>query len=207
MRLGIDLDGVVADFNSGWISRYNREFGTEIPFDAVRSWDAIPSLTHFRDMGEFWRWARDHDGRSMFRHLEPYPGAIEALWRLARRGHHIVVLTTKPRWAIHDTFEWIAEHRLPTREVHILDRKWEVDCDVYLEDAPHNLERLVRYRPDRIVARYVRPWNHPVEGAVDVESWDDFERLVDAAGADETYSGASGGGRVSPDGREEGDSK
>ena len=35
MRLGIDLDGVVADFNAGWITRYNTDFGTAIPLDAV----------------------------------------------------------------------------------------------------------------------------------------------------------------------------
>ena len=50
MRLGIDLDGVVADFNSGWISRYNLDYGSELPSDAVKAWDAIPSLTHFEDM-------------------------------------------------------------------------------------------------------------------------------------------------------------
>ena len=26
MRLGIDLDGVVADFSTGWVNRYNDEF-------------------------------------------------------------------------------------------------------------------------------------------------------------------------------------
>src|SRR5690606_28411053 len=138
------------------------------------SWDAIPTLTHFRHMGEFWKWAQDHDGHSLFRHLETYQGAVEALWRLTKRRHAIVIVTTKPTWAIHDTFEWIAEHRLPTREVHITDRKWDVDCDVYLEDAPHNLEALVRHRPDRVVARYVRPWNEPVPGAVDVADWNEF---------------------------------
>jgi 5'(3')-deoxyribonucleotidase len=182
MRLGIDLDGVVADFNTGWITRYNSDFGTDVAFDAVTSWDAIPSLTHFRHMGEFWRWAQDHDGHTLFRHLETYAGAVEALWTLAKKRHAVVILTTKPPWAIHDTFEWIAEHRLPTREVHILDRKWEVDCDLYLEDAPHNLAELVRNRPDRMVARFVRPWNQPVEGAVDVEDWESIVKLVDSVG-------------------------
>ncbi len=177
MRLGIDLDGVVADFNTGWIRRYNRDFGTQIPFDAVESWDGIPSLTHFRDMGEFWEWARDHDGHTLFRHLEPYPGAIEALERLSRR-HDVVIVTTKPDWAIHDTFAWIARHRLPTREVHISDRKWEVPCDVYLDDAPHVLEGLRRRRPDATVCRFVRPWNQPVTGVVDVHTWDEFEDVV-----------------------------
>lgn len=182
MRLGIDLDGVVADFNTGWITRYNADFSAEVAFDAVQAWNAIPSLTHFRHMGEFWRWAQDHDGHTMFRHLETYPGAVEALWDLTRRRHRVVILTTKPPWAIHDTFAWLAQHRIPTREVHILDRKWEVDCDVYLEDAPHNLENLVAHRTDGIVVRYVRPWNRPVPRTEEIEDWESFVKLVDSVG-------------------------
>lgn len=177
MRLGIDLDGVVADFNSGWISRYNADFGADVQFDAVVAWDSIPALTHFRHMGDFWDWAQDHDGRSLFRHLDTYEGAVETLWRLDRK-HRIVIITTKPRWAVHDTFEWLAEHRIPTREVHILRRKWDVPCDVYLDDAPHVVEDLVAYRPEATVCRFVRPWNEPVHGAVDIGSWEEFEHLV-----------------------------
>lgn len=178
LRLGIDLDGVVADFNGGWISRYNAQYGADIPLDAVDSWGAPPRLTHFRHMGEFWRWARDLEGASLFRHLSPFPDAIGALEELTARGHDIVILTAKPDWAVHDTYEWIAEHRLPTREVHILDDKWMVPCDVYLDDAPHQLETIVRHRPDRQVCRFVRRWNRPVGGAHDVASWAEYVAFV-----------------------------
>ncbi len=37
MRLGIDLDGVVADFNAGWMQMHADEFGTElVPLARVR---------------------------------------------------------------------------------------------------------------------------------------------------------------------------
>ncbi len=179
MRLGIDLDGVVADFNSGWVTRYNQDFGTDIPLDAMRAWNGIPSLTHFRDMGEFWRWARDHGGHSMFRHLETYPGAVDQLSSLRRKGHDVVILTSKPNWAVHDTFAWIADHRIPTREVHILEEKWRVPCDLYLDDAPHVVWQLHRSRPEATVCRFVRPWNRPVTGTVDVHSWEEFGETVD----------------------------
>ena len=181
MRLGIDLDGVVADFNTGWIRRYNSQYGAEVPLDSVKAWDAIPSLTHFEDMGEFWKWARDHDGHTLFRHLEPYPGALDALENLTRSGHDVVVLTTKPNWAVHDTLAWLADHRFPTREVHILEDKWRVDCDFYLDDAPHNLRRLLHHRPERTICRFVRPWNQPTAGAIDIKDWEDFVNTVSAA--------------------------
>ncbi len=178
LRLGIDLDGVVADFNAGWISRYNQQFGTELLPEHVDVWDAPTTLTHFTDMRQFWRWARTSgEGASIFRILEPYSGALDALGRLAR-NHHVVVLTTKPSFAVHDTFEWIAEHRLPTTEVHIVDDKSDVDCDVYLDDADHNLERIRAVHPEALVSRFVRPWNRPHPGVVDVRSWPEFESLV-----------------------------
>lgn len=178
LRLGIDLDGVVADFNAGWISRYNAEFGAALLPEHVDIWDAPTTLTHFTDMGDFWRWAATSgEGATIFRVLEPYHGAIDALDRLARR-HRVVIITTKPSFAIHDTYEWLAEHRVPTREVHMVEDKTQVGCDIYLDDADHNLVSLASKRPSATVCRFVRPWNNPQEGVVDISNWGDFESLV-----------------------------
>ena len=178
MRLGIDLDGVVADFTAGWIARYNPEFGADLHRDQVETWAGMLELTHFETMDEFWQWTAQGANGSIFRNLDTYPGALESLDRLAR-NHDIVILTTKPDWAIHDTFAWISDQGILTREVHILEDKWRVPCDVYLDDAPHQVESLVRQRPDTTVCRFVRPWNQPVLGARDIHDWSEFEALVD----------------------------
>lgn len=177
MRLGIDLDGVVADFTGGWIRYYNDHFGTSLTTDLVTSWDAIPQLTHFTDMGEFWSWSSDLDGSSIFRHLDPFPGAIDAVRRLARE-HSIVVITTKPTFAHADTADWLAEHRFPFDELHLTEDKQFVEADAYLDDGPHVLDALVAHRPSALVCRYIRPWNQPVPGTIDVSDWPEFERVV-----------------------------
>lgn len=181
MRLGIDLDGVVADFNGGWTKAYNQQFATELGAEAVTGWNQIPSLTHFENMGEFWHWARGLEGGSLFSRLDPYPGAVEALVGLAGE-HDIVVVTTKPSWAEIDTYAWLVEHGVPASEVHITGKKWAVDVDVFLDDAPHVLRYLVERRPDAVVCRYVRPWNHPLAGAVDITDWSDFAAVVEGSG-------------------------
>jgi hypothetical protein len=117
----------------------------------------------------------------VFRDLPPYAGAVETLAQLSRR-HRIVIISSKFDWAIPDTLEWIAEQRLPTREIHFVWDKTGVPCDVYLEDAPHNVTALVRSRPEAVVCRFIRPWNDPVPGAKDVTSWADFTRVVQLAG-------------------------
>ena len=180
LRLGIDLDGVVADFNAGWISRYNTEFGGEVPVDAVQTWDGLHTLTHFDNHTEFWTWAAGHGGGSIFRHLDPYTGAVETLVALADAGHEVVIITSKPDWAVHDTYAWLSDRRIPTREVHIIERKWKVDCDVYLDDAPHQIASLVHRRPEATTCRFVRPWNVPIAGSVDVHAWNEFADLITA---------------------------
>lgn len=178
MRLGIDLDGVVANFNAGWIRLYNEEFGTDIPLDAVDSWAAPPRLTHFRHMGEFWRWSRTINGRSLFWHLDTFPDAVPALRDLDRAGHAIVILTTKPPWAVSDTYEWIGRNKIPTTEVHILDDKWTVPCDVYLDDAPHQIRQITANRPNATMCRFERPWNRQTAGTVSIGSWEDFATFI-----------------------------
>ena len=180
LRLGIDLDGVVADFNAGWIDLHRAEFGSDLHPSMVETWDCLAELGGFADMEGFWTWAQGSEDRpSIFRHLDPYPDALPTLNRLRDAGHSIVVITTKPQWAVTDTLRWLADNEMPTREVHISDDKYEVDCDVYLDDSPYVVPSLVRHRPDRTVCRFVRPWNEPVEGAVDVTSWAGFHEIVD----------------------------
>ena len=175
MRLGIDLDGVVAS-TAGWMHFYNLEFGTDLEESDSQRWNDMIRLTHFEDMSEFWKWAADLDGRSLFWHLEPFPGAVEALVELDEQGHEIVIITQKPRYAIRDTHEWVEIHGI-RQGGHIVDRN-EVDADVYLDDGPHMVPALVEHRPDRTVCRYVRPWNEPVPGAIDVHDFDDFREVV-----------------------------
>jgi 5'(3')-deoxyribonucleotidase len=181
VRLGIDLDGVVANFTKGWVDFYNRDFEADLTPEQVVTWDGVTDITHFESMSQFWRWTSDLDGRSLFWHLETFPDAVDALQTLDRDGHDIVILTMKPRFAIEDTHEWIAAQEIPYKEVHILEEKWKVDCDVYLDDGPHILEDLVAHRPDRLVCRYVRPWNQPLTGAVDVADFREFRDLVTRA--------------------------
>jgi 5'(3')-deoxyribonucleotidase len=176
LRLGIDLDGVVADFNSGWIGRYNREFGASLEPSQVVMWDGIHGLTHFETMEGFWDWAQSGD-TSFFRDLPVFEGALETITDLARE-HRIVIVSSKYDWAIADTLAWLSEHRIPAREIHFVWDKTTVPCDIYLEDAPHNLVGLVAKRPDALVCRMVRPWNKPVAGAVDVYGWTEFRDRV-----------------------------
>lgn len=180
LRLGIDLDGVVANFTEGWMSFYNRDYGTNLVFEDSKEWGDLVNLTHFASIAEFWEWSSDLDGHSVFWYLDTFPGAVDALHQLHDEGHQIVIITTKPDFAIEDTHDWIQRQGLPTNEVHILEAKWRIECDVYLDDGPHVFPGLLRHRPRASICRYVRPWNRPVPGVIDVDGFDAFRDVVDA---------------------------
>ncbi|HEY3263112.1 MAG TPA: hypothetical protein VGJ95_23050 [Pseudonocardiaceae bacterium] len=190
VRVGVDLDGVVADFTGGWIELYNAAFGAGLHADQVTTWHAPVELTSFRTMTEFWRWARTagNDGRSLFASLAPYPGAVDGLRRLIHEAH-VAIITTKPNWAIPDTLGWLATLDLPLREVHITSDKPSVGCDVYVEDSPKQLAALHRHRPDSVVCRWARPWNRPMRGVVDVADFDDVLVVVRSLAAQRGHPG------------------
>ena len=177
IRVGVDMDGVLADFNTGWMQRYNDEFGTRLEAAMVQQWDGLHKLTHFGSMAEFWAWAQG-EGRSTFRDAPPLPGAIEAIKRIGAR-HRVAIVSSKFDWAIPDSLAWLADHGVPAREVHFLWDKTLARCDVYLDDAPHQLDDLARRLPEAVVCRMVHPWNEPLPGVVDVHSWAEFERVVE----------------------------
>lgn len=182
IRIGIDMDGVLADFDTGWMTRYNTDFGTTLEASLVQRWDGLYKLTHFGSMADFWAWAQG-DGRSTFRDAPPLPGAIETITRIGER-HRVAIVSSKFDWAIPDSLAWLADHRVPAREVHFLWDKWRAACDVYLDDAPHHLHQLSTRLPGATVCRMVHPWNDPMPGVVDVHSWDEFERVVEHEAAE-----------------------
>jgi 5'(3')-deoxyribonucleotidase len=193
IRVGIDMDGVLADFNASWMARYERAFGTHLDVTMVRSWEGLHELTHFGSMAEFWEWVRS-DGAAAFRDAPAMPGAVEVAERLARR-HRLVIVSSKFDWAIPASLGWLAEHAIPAREVHFLWDKSRAGCDVYLDDAPHVLERLRSQAPGATVCRMVRPWNAPLEGVIDVSSWDELEAVVESASVERGAVGAGRGAR------------
>ena len=46
MRIGVDLDGVVANFTKGWTEHYKIEFGKEILESDIINWGLSKPLTH-----------------------------------------------------------------------------------------------------------------------------------------------------------------
>jgi len=178
--LGVDLDGVCADYTAGLRRIAADVLGVsegQLPLE--RSWD-------FREWGltptafeEIHLLAvTEH---RLLRELPVIADAADALWRLSDSGVWIRIITHRlyVNWghaiAVSDTVTWLDEARIPYRDICFLGAKPEVEADLYIDDGPHNIEALLAGGNEVIV--FDQPYNRHVEG-VRATTWLEIEELV-----------------------------
>ena len=178
--LGVDLDGVCADYTSAFRSLVAEDRGVDpesLTTDV--SWD-------------FGEWGLDRDEflrlhriavqeRRMFRDMPVIDGASETLWRLSDAGVWIRIITHRlvTNWGhaliVSDTVEWLDSQRIPYRDLCFLGNKPEAQADVYVEDAPHNIDAL--RASGNLVIAFDQPYNRSMAGPR-AEAWHDVESIV-----------------------------
>jgi hypothetical protein len=184
VRIGIDLDGVCYQWTK--TARYMlREILPNSPYKhgplqtECTRWEYIRD--HIKPEHNRWLW-KEGVALGLFRHGHLFPGTIKALRQLDRIGD-LVAITQRPTSAIEDTMAWIAFHRLPFREVHVLQGQSKTSvrpCEIYIDDKPENCEELALMPHAPGVAMPSRPWNidQQPERTQRVQSWDEFVTLA-----------------------------
>ncbi len=179
--LGVDLDGVVA--NHTW--RF-REIMAEVrgvdpeTMPLERSWDFHEWGFGPDDYAQHHRIAvMEH---AMFRTMPVIEGAADALWRLSDAGIWIRIITHRlyVHWghekAVADTAAWLDIHQIPYRDLCFLGAKPQVEADVYIDDAPHNIEQL-RAAGNTVIA-FEQPYNRNLPGDPRARTWTEVESIV-----------------------------
>ncbi len=178
---GVDLDGVCGDYTTAFRTIAAREL--EVPEDALpleRSWDfrewGLERIGGFADLH-----ARAVSEDRLFATMPPIEGVTDSLWRLSDAGIHIRVITHRlyVNWghasAVADTVTWLDEQRIPYRDICFLGNKPEVGADVYIDDAPHNIDQLRSAGCHAIV--FDQPYNRDLEGPRAAD-WSELEEMV-----------------------------
>ena len=178
--LGVDLDGVCADYTTAFRPLVAQELN--IPLSSLpeeRSWDFSEwglSPKQFQDLHH-----KAVEDYRMFRSMPVFENASEVLWRLSDAGVWIRIITHRlyVNWghavAVTDTVEWLDQARIPYRDICFLGDKPEVEADIYLEDAPHNIASLRNSGNSVIV--FDAPYNQEVDG-LRATSWLNCEQMI-----------------------------
>lgn len=184
-RIGVDLDGVLYqwDATARWL--LNWKFGVEI--GESKHWDYI--LECVSEQQWKWLWQADEEGgigRGLFRYGHCFKGSFEALRELDQLGD-IAIITHRPKTAIVDTMDWLSFCKVPASEVHLIYRREpkssiKPDCDIYVDDKASNCIDLAE-NTDGLVCLWSRPWNEGkqknlAKDIAVISSWQEFIDLA-----------------------------
>ena len=146
--LGVDLDGVCADFYSRirevaaeWFERPVEELTEDVSY-GLPEW-GIRGLEQYNSLHRFAVTARE-----LFKTTPMIPGTRRVLRRLSGEGYRIRIITHRlfiqyfHAMAVQQTIEWLDHHGLPYWDLCFMKEKDQVGADIYIEDSPGNVQRL-----------------------------------------------------------------
>ena len=182
--LGVDLDGVCADYYpfmrrvvAEWLGRNPDSLPEDVGWDRAE-WGIEP--------GEFHRVHRfavvQH---RLFLEMGMIPGAGPALRRLSNLGLRIRIITHRlviehfHQIAVAQTVEWLDRHGIPYWDLCFMGEKGAVNADLYLEDSPHNIEALLGDGRDVIVFTHSANRHLEVAPGRRAQGWREAEALIE----------------------------
>jgi len=179
--LGVDLDGVVADFIGGlmpiaaeWLGVEDNSLTTDISYE-FPEWN----LKEFGGYDALHRFAVKE--RDLFINLPPIEGAPAVLRRLSTKSIRIRIITHRLfiKWfheeAIQQTVKWLEHHGIPYWDLCFMRDKSAVGADLYLEDNPDNIKALRNEGHKTIVVVNSMNRDLPEPRA---KNWEQIEKLV-----------------------------
>lgn len=180
--LGVDLDGVCADFYGGLRPIAAEWLGVELDMLPSRvSW-GLPEWGIDKAPGGYQALHRFAvTQRDLFRVIPPMPGAPAALRRLSADDVRIRIITHRffikffHQVAARQTIEWLDHHDIPYWDLCFMQEKAAVGADLYIEDSPTNVERLRAENLDTIV--FTNSTNEQLL-APRADTWDEVVELV-----------------------------
>ena len=179
--LGVDLDGVCSDFYARmreiaaeWFERPLDELTTDVSY-GLPEW-GIKSSEEYKSLHRFAVTERDLFGSSKM-----IPGARSVLRRLSDEGARIRIITHRlfieyfHSMAVSQTIDWLDHHGIPYWDLCFMKAKEQIGADIYIEDAPHNLERL---RAQNLYAICFANSTNAAVGNPRASSWSEVYSLV-----------------------------
>jgi 5'(3')-deoxyribonucleotidase len=167
--LGLDLDGVCADYTGGFRRHVAAALGvppSSLP-DPV-SWDWTECDWGIGSHEQYLRLHAAAVAQGLFRELEPLPGVRDGLWRLSHAGVRIRVITHRlfvsgsHAASAADTVAWLEDHDLPYWDLCFVADKPQVGADLYIDDSPANIEAFQAAGSDVLI--FDQPYNRHLQG-------------------------------------------
>ena len=177
MNFLVDMDGVLADFDNGFLNIWRERYPAQafIPYEKRATFYVVDQYPH--DLKELVRQTISAPG--FFRSLPPVPGSLAALSELKARGHEVHICTSARSFyknCVLEKFEWV-EQTLGADWIKALvigkDRTM-LRGDVLIDDRP---KYEGAYHPTWEHVIYDQPYNRDVVGKRRL-SWENWKTVL-----------------------------
>jgi uncharacterized protein len=188
LRIGIDVDDVLAESLPGYMEQFHRRFGHVVRIEEA-AWEIFrryPEISSEQMSGFF----EELDSTDFLGTRPVYPEAVEAVQKLAADGHRLFVVTGRltqhrehtrrllQKAGVADLFEELV-HRAGEASAEYKPRiVRELRLDLLIEDELH--VALAAAQVPIPVLLFDRPWNQAdlPRGMMRVSTWDQVRHLV-----------------------------
>jgi len=171
MIIGLDLDGVLADFERQLRFKYRDHYGESILVEADSKYGLVDDHMHFESHTQFWNWVDSMP--DFWSSMPECQSAMGLVYDLQRDGHSIRVVTARQPTRGPEgsscglqTELWVgarwpsgltpSTHYVPAAE------KYKVPTQVFLDDSPEVVEALVASGHNHAYL-LDRPWNREAD--------------------------------------------
>lgn len=162
MRIAVDLDGVVYEWQRTWCYMLREFRGVDTPRPIDNWWLAWDSNKNFGTPEDHdWMWT-EGVRLGLFRYGHMVKGARVGLQALHDAGHRLEVVTHRPEQAISDTLDWVSLYfkDIPLSGLTILsdgEPKSQSKADILIDDKLQNCEEWIN--SGRVAMVFSRPYN------------------------------------------------
>jgi len=163
IKIGIDVDGVLRDFDAKVMEIAKREFPDKVLHDITHGWDYPNINMDIKDLSKLWK---ESHCEEIYREAPLMPNVKEELkslkeWCRAQRQRYSFAIATAqiPYNAAH-TLYWLGKHSFNFLEVYISQYKYKLDIDILIDDSPKNYTQWVESgRNESDFVLFDRPYN------------------------------------------------
>lgn len=193
LRIGIDVDDVLAESLPGYIERFRRRFGHVVRIEEA-AWEIFRRFPEISSE-QMWGFFDELEATDFLGTRPVYPEAVAGVRKLAADGHRLFVVTGRltqhrdhtrrllQEAGVVDLFEDLVHRDGETAAEYKPRIVRELRLDLLIEDELH--VALAAAEVPIPVLLFDRPWNQAdlPHGMTRVSSWDQVRRLVAALAA------------------------
>lgn len=181
LRIGLDIDGVIADSFPVFTEELNRKYGKSIPqiddYDFGKVYDV-----DWEELNHFFNQNMEY----LFSTPDPVCGSVESILSLVETGHEIVYITARKTGAEEEiTLKWMKEKQIPhaasvfTGGLSKTMAVKEHGIDVFVDDFISNSTEIASLGVPVLLMDAPYNQGHLPDGVIRCYNWNDVVMHID----------------------------